>query len=216
MDKLRVILEKYSRWQPLSVYVDRIEGYIKTNFPFCVENSKALLESIAKEVCKQKNQVLAGDESVNKVLNLSFGCLGYPPSNALRQIGGAIATIGQQIGTYRNDIGITSHGKTLDELKNIQDNIESYTEDFLLTAVEIVACFLIEAFETLNPLVPPKEEIKYVDNPDFNEYWNDLYGEFQMSDRMSFSSSEILYKCEPTTYEIALNEFKQSINETDN
>src|SRR5437667_11567932 len=117
MDRLREILDRYSRWQPLSEYVERVEGFRQSDFSICIENSKSLLESIAKEICFQKNQTLAGSESVSKVLSLSFGSLGYSPSDTIRQIGTAVANIGHQMGNFRNEIGTTSHGKTLEELR---------------------------------------------------------------------------------------------------
>ena len=215
MEKLKSSLEKYSRWKPLSVYVERIEAYVETDFPFCIENSKALIESIAKEICEQKGLKLFGDEPLNKLLNISFGSLGYPPTSSLKQIGSALVTISSQIGSYRNDIGIISHGRTLDELKNIRHNEETYTIDILISAVETVSCFLIEAFETINPLALQKPKTEYNDNPDFNNYWDNIYQEYIISDTISFSSSEVLFKCEPETYEIALEEFKQSLNERD-
>lgn len=178
MQKVKTLIEKYSRWQPLSEYIERIEGYRNTDFTVCVENSKSLLESIAKEICHQKNQSLNGSESVGKVLGLSFGCLGYASSDTIRQIGTAIANIGQQMGNFRNEIGATAHGKTLDELRSRVTTIHDLTGDFLLQSTELVAFFLIEAFETDNPLKPEEIPIKFQDNPEFNDYWDELYAEF--------------------------------------
>jgi len=48
MKKLKKVIEQYGRWAVLSMYVERIETYIESDFSLCVENSKALLESIAK------------------------------------------------------------------------------------------------------------------------------------------------------------------------
>src|SRR5882724_1275397 len=192
MDRLTLILEKHSRWQPYSLYVERIEGYRDSDFSISVENSKSLIEGISKEICAQKRQPLAGNESVSRVLGLAFGCLGYPPSDTIRQIGTAIANIGQQMGNFRNEIGTTSHGRTLEELGNRDEIVSSLTGDFLTTSTELVCCFLIETFEADNPLAPALPEIQFEDNPEFNEYWDDLYGEVKMGNS-SFAPSEVLF-----------------------
>ena len=87
MDRLKAIIEQHSRWQPLTDYVHRIEGYRESDFPFCVENAKALLETIAKEICTQKNQAYTTEDSTGKVLKLAFSSLGYNSSDTIQQIG---------------------------------------------------------------------------------------------------------------------------------
>jgi Abortive infection C-terminus len=215
MERLKLILEKHSRWQPLDQYVTRIEGFRQTDFSICVENSKSLLESIAKEICTQKRQPLTDEENVSKLLKLAFGCLGYQPTKTISQIGQAIANIGQQMGVFRNDIGTTSHGKTLDELKNRTNLVNSLTDDFLLISTELVCCFLIEAFESDNPLAPIEPEIEFDENLDFNEFWDEQYGEFEMGD-YSFLPSEILYKLDPLAYKSELNTFQAMPDDSEN
>ena len=50
MERLKDILERHSRWQPCKIYIERIEGFRETDFSLCIENAKALLETIAKEI----------------------------------------------------------------------------------------------------------------------------------------------------------------------
>lgn len=209
MQKLRTLIEQYSRWQELAEYIERIEGFRESDFSLCVENSKSLLESIAKEICKQRRQPLEGTESVGKLLGLSFGCLGFPATNPVRQIGSAIANIGHQIGTFRNEIGTTSHGKTMEELRERKETVNKYTGDFLLLSSEIVSVFLIEAFETDNPRMEAEQEIKYANNAEFNESWDNEYGEFDMA-VYSYTASEILFNCDLNAYKTELNSFSKS------
>jgi hypothetical protein len=214
MQKLKNIIEKYSRWQPLYDYINRIEGYRETDFSLCIENSKALLESIAKEICIQKNQPLENTENVRKLLSLSFGCLGYHPSGTIRQIGTAVANIGQQMGNFRNEIGTTAHGKTLEQLVNREQTINSLTNNFLIFSTELVCCFLIECFESDNYKINQETEIDYSDNENFNEYWDEMYGEFTMSE-YSFPASEILFAVDPEAYMTELINFIQFSVEPD-
>ena len=213
MERLKTIIENHSRWQPLSVYVRRIEGFRDTDFTLCVENSKAMMESIAKEICKQKRQPLSGTESVGKLIGLSFGCLGYPPSHTIRQIATAISNIGQQMGNFRNEIGTTSHGKTLDELRSRQMGVQDLTDNFLIQSTETVCCFLIESFEVENPIIPMEKIIPYDENPEFNEYWNEGYGAITIAKDLIYSASEILYELEYDAYKQAVSEYNSSQNE---
>ena len=72
MERLKTLIQQYSRWTPLSEYIERIEGFKHTDFSISIENSKSLLESIAKEICKQRSQPLTGTESVGKLIGLCF------------------------------------------------------------------------------------------------------------------------------------------------
>ena len=153
MEKLKSIIDQHGRWHPLLEYVRRIEAYQEADFPICIENAKSLLESIAKEICTQRSQAFSDDDGVGKVLKLAFASLGYDNTTAIRQIGGAIANIGQQMGILRNEIGATSHGRPLADLEARKVAIGKVSSDFLLVSTELVACFLIQLFETEFPRI---------------------------------------------------------------
>jgi len=208
MDRLKGILEKYSRWHECSIYIERIVGFRDTDFSVCVENAKALLESIAKEICEQKGQQLGNTESVGKLLGLSFGCLGYAKTDTIRQIGTALVNIATQIGNFRNEIGYTAHGKTLSELSKRDHSISGLSGDFLINATELVSCFLIESFETDNPILKLGKSINLNDNEDFNDYWDSIYGEFKMTEEYTYPASEILFSVDIEAYKTQLNAFK--------
>lgn len=48
MERLRETISQYSRWNPLCIYIDRIEGHIESDFSLSIENAKSLLETIGK------------------------------------------------------------------------------------------------------------------------------------------------------------------------
>ena len=77
MDKLKAIIEQYSRWKPLEAFVSRIEAYRDSDYIICVENSKSLLESIGKEICQEKGIELNASSSVNGIIKQAFKALGY-------------------------------------------------------------------------------------------------------------------------------------------
>lgn len=200
MDKLKDKISQYGRWAPINEYIVRIETYLENDFSISLENAKALLESIGKEICKSKGRALAPDSSVNGVLKNAFSVLGYTRSNMVVQISSALATIGQQIGELRNDIGTSSHGKTLEELQNRNEAINELTKAFLINSVELIACFLISLYEGEHIEIISSKEIGYDECEDFNEYWDELYGEFSMGG-YSYTASEILYNNDPNAYE---------------
>ena len=115
MHKLRRTIDQYTRWSELTIYIDRMEAHLESDFSHSLENAKALLEAIGKEICKVRGVELKADSSINGVLKNAFSAIGYTNSNLVNQISSALATIGQQVGELRNEIGATSHGRSLDE-----------------------------------------------------------------------------------------------------
>jgi hypothetical protein len=140
--------------------------------------------------------------------------LSYSPTNTVSQIGQAIARIGHEMGSFRNEIGTTSHGRTLEELRTRTTLVDSLTDDFLIVSTELVCCFLIEAFECDNPLTPVEPEIEFDDNPEFNSFWDEQYGEFDMGD-YSFPASDILYNLDPQAYKTELTAFQETPEEVE-
>jgi len=209
MKKLKKVIEQYGRWAVLSMYVERIETYIESDFSLCVENSKALLESIAKQICKEKGVVLIGNESINKLVKISFEAIGFEKRDPINTIATSLSAIAQQIGNLRTSIGSTSHGKSLDELERRNQNMDFLTNEFLISSIEIVSCFLIRNFENENPRKPAEsvdETLDYYEAEEFNEFWDNLFGEFEMGD-YSYPASEILFYVDNQVYKNEYNAF---------
>ena len=85
------------------------------------------------------------------------------------------------------------------------------TREFLIDSVVIVASFLIRAFESENPRMVVEqeaEELKYEESEDFNEFWDDSFGEFEMGD-YSFTASEILFNSDKQAYLNERNAFTE-------
>ncbi|WP_181308174.1 abortive infection family protein [Rufibacter sp. XAAS-G3-1] len=212
MEKLKKVIEQYGRWAELTVFIERIEAHLELDFSHSLENAKALLEAICKEICECKNFELGAKPSVNNVLRSAFIALGFTSTEMVNQISSALATIGQQVGVLRNEIGLTSHGKTLDEIKVRNDGVDLLTREFLVDSIEIVASFLIRTFENENPRVPQKSEessLDYFEAVEFNEYWDDVFGEFSMGN-YSYAASEILFHVDNQAY---VNEYKGFMSE---
>lgn len=202
MEKLKKTIEQYGRWSRLSIYTGRIETSISTDFSLALENAKALLEAISVEICRLKKIEIEANASINSVLKRAFTAIGYKGDNRVTQISSALATIGQQIGELRNEIGATSHGKSLEALKERNYKVDGLTKEFLIDTTEIIACFLIRTFENENPRSKNEtveNKLEYNDNEDFNDSWDDFYGEFFMG-AYAYIASEILYYVDYSAY----------------
>lgn len=41
MERLKKVIEQYGRWSELTIYTDRIEAHVSTDFSHAIENAKA-------------------------------------------------------------------------------------------------------------------------------------------------------------------------------
>jgi len=77
MDKLKAVIKEYGRWSALETYIDRIETHIEIDFSHSLENAKALLETVGKEICTCNAVELGATLSINSVLKKAFSSNAY-------------------------------------------------------------------------------------------------------------------------------------------
>ena len=201
MDKLKKVIEEYGRWSELATYIQRIESHIEIDFSLSLENAKALLETIGKEICKTNEVDLGKKPNLNNVLKKSFSSLGYSNNNFVKHISRSLVDIGQQVGNLRNIIGTTSHGKTLEEIKQRNNKVDILTREFLIRNFEIK-----NNRSTHKPLM---ESLEYSEAEEFNDSWDDSFGEFTMGD-YSYTASEILFNVDKQAYVTEYKTFNES------
>jgi len=209
MQRLNKVIEQHGRWADLKTYTDRIDAHVKSDFSMSLENAKSLLESICKEICKLKGVEVDANTSINHVLKKAYTAIGYPNSTPVTQISSALFTIGHQMGTLRNEIGTTSHGRSLEELRERNNKVDEMTKELLIDTTVIIASFLIRTFENENPITTPgtsEQETPLNDNQDFNDFWDESFGEFFMGD-YSYTASEILFYTDNEAYLTELKTF---------
>jgi len=201
MKKLKLLIEQHGRWSPLEEYILRIETFIDSDFGSALENAKSILESIAKEICNEKNVELGSTENISGLLKKAYKAIGFSGKDLETQLSTSIANIGQQVGNLRNEKGVTSHGRTMEELKTRNDGIDELTKEFVIASTEMTACFLIRAYENENPRVQHNiEKIHYTQEEEFNEFWDELNGEFSMGNDYTYLASEIFYNIDYQAY----------------
>ncbi len=216
MEKLRTTMEQYGRWKVLEIYVDRMEAHLESDFSHSLENAKALLETIGKEICSVKSVELPAAPSINAVLKRAFCALGYSNDDLVNQVSRSLANIGEEIGNLRNEISPTSHGKSLDELRDRNIRVDALTRDFLIDSTVVVAVFLIRAFEErkdaavlVETTTTEEALLNYDELEDFNTYWDDAFGAFNMGD-YSYNASEILFGLDYKAYETEYRGYRES------
>lgn len=219
MQKLRSTIDQYTRWAELTIYIDRMEAHFESDFSHSLENAKALLEAIGKEICKVCGVELKAGSKINGILKNAFSAIGYTNTNLVNQISSALATIGQQVGELRNDIGATSHGRSLDEIRERNNKVDLLTREFLIDSTMVVAVFLIRAFEDRKEIEKPliveaqtEERLDYFENSDFNDFWDDTFGEFAMG-VYSYTASEILFNVDYKAYKTEYSAFAEDVFE---
>lgn len=214
MNKLKNVIVQYPDWNELKIFIERIESHIEVDFSHSLENAKALLEAIGKEVCTKNGIELNDTSTINGVMKQCFTSLSYSNVSMVQQISRSLATIGQQLGNLRNEIGLTSHGKSLEEIKQRNSKVDALTREFLIDTVETVCVFIIRNYESKKEKKVTElleDTLDYWEAEDFNEFWDDFFGEFTMGD-YSYPASEILFNVDKQAY---VNEYKAYI-ETEN
>jgi len=197
LERLKQVIQQHRRWEPLEEYIDRIEAYADLDFGLAIGNAKALLESIAKEICKCKEEPIEGSPSVNSLMKAAFRALGYSGKDSPVQISSALATIGQHIGEIRNKIDTAAHGKVLDEIRKKNQNIDDLTKIFLIDSTTIVAYFLIQKFE--NEYSQIDFDLDYSACSEFNEYIDEQLDEFTFGVN-SYKASKVLFSVDYSSY----------------
>ena len=169
MQKLRELINANTRWSEFIIFVDRIELSRDQDFSLAFENAKALLESVCKEICKLCGRELSAQSSMNGIVKTSFLALEFANTDIAAQISRSLANVGQIIGDLRNDIGITGHGRTTEELRQRNLKIDELTKDFLFDSIKTIIIFLIRSFEykQLTNMLPIEKEYENERNKEF-------------------------------------------------
>lgn len=182
------------------------------DFSLSLGNAKELLETIGKEICHCLGKPLSTPSSINGIIKNAFSALGYTNTNLVNRISSALATIAQQVGELRNEITGSGHGGTLEELRERNNKVDTLTRELLIDSVEVVCCMLIKAFEIKKKVITNIEDIppSFEEAQDFNDFWDDLFGTFEMGE-YSYSASEILFHVDKITYMIEYRGYQENL-----
>jgi hypothetical protein len=214
MDRLRQIITQYSRWKGLEEYCIRIDGYMHTDFPIAVENSKALLESICKTILHEKQVEIDTNDSMQKLMKKAVGVFDAEHSAQLKQIGTSLVNLSKNLAEVRNSVARVSHGQHLDALG--EEVLDAITGAFLVNSTESIACFLIEFYEQVFPRKKSEPVLRLEDHQAFNDYLDEEAFEPVQVMRAGgelayeYNASEVLFSVEPRAYLTELDSFRES------
>ena len=146
---------------------------------------------------------------MNGIVKTSFSALGFANVDIVSQISRSLANVGQIIGELRNDIGVTSHGRTVEELRQRNSKLDELTKDFLFDSIKTIIIFLIRSFEykQINNIDTTVKEQENERNEKFDDTWDEKYGEFVMGD-YSYTASEILFAVDSKAYQYERKNFE--------
>ena len=203
MEKLKQTISAYDAWEGLIIYINRIETFLETDFITAVENGKALIESICKTILSNTFDPYGETDSVNKLVSITLKRLGIFAENQISKFGSGMVTAMQNLGELRNNHGDTSHGKSIDELKN--NRLEKLSAAFLVNSIEVMAVFLIEYYEIEFPN-KEKETEEVVDYSDFNDFLDEEYGDVLVIG-IPYPTSDVLLSVDRTAYGVKFQEY---------
>ncbi|MBT3178381.1 MAG: abortive infection family protein [Desulfobacula sp.] len=203
MEKLKQTISAYDAWEGLIIYINRIETFLETDFITAVENGKALIESICKTILSNTFEPYGETDSVNKLVSITLKRLGIFAENQISKFGSGMVTAMQNLGELRNNHGDTSHGKSIDELKN--NRLEKLSAAFLVNSIEVMAVFLIEYYEIEFPN-KEKETEEVVDYSDFNDFLDEEYGDVLVIG-IPYPTSDVLLSVDRTAYGVKFQEY---------
>ena len=203
MEKLKQTISVYNAWEGLGTYINRIETFLDTDFITSVENGKALIESICKTILSKTPEPYAETDSINKLVSITLKHLGIFAENQISKFGSGMVTAMQNLGELRNNHGETSHGKSIDDLKN--NRLEQISAAFLVNSIEVMAVFLIEYYEIEFPNKREKKKEK-IDYSDFNEFLDEEYGDVDVIG-IPYPTSEVLLSVDGTAYGVKYQEY---------
>jgi hypothetical protein len=159
--------DKYEHFSYYEGIIDVIEEKIQSHPDICIESCKSLIEGISKTIIKTLDKT-AGDADLKK---MDVMPLFKRAANKLAEFDSTLeidfinrtGTLVENFGKLRNDRGDISHGRAAPKT-------DFSSPDFSTLAVrvtEALASYVLEHFFRLR--LPDETEIKYEDNPDFNE-----------------------------------------------
>jgi len=204
---LKELCEQYSKWMPLKDYILRIETY-SDNGPLIADNCKCIVELICKTILEdlgikedqhERHLHLLAKQAVEKL-----GCINKAPD-----LISAFTYTAQKIGEFRNEYTETGHGRSVYVLDENRKKITAATIAFLVAIVEQTALYLITVYQDEYPQ-HIQSLIRYEDNPEFNNDFDEQNEVLQIGQYGPYSPSEVLFYIDENAYKTELVNYSQS------
>ncbi len=201
MQLLRELCQQYGKWRPLEDYILRIEAYKDTDGVFVLENCKAMVESVCKTILGDLKEPYLPTDSIQALISRTcnkMACLSHTGDLARSFI-----TVAQRLGEFRNAFASVGHGQPVHLLEENKKKIIGASVNFMINSIEQLAVFLVTIYQEEYPQ-QIQAEIKYIDNPDFNEEFDDSLEPVQIGQYGPYSPSEVLFGVDIEAYKTEL------------
>ena len=197
---------RFSDFEYYYVILEKITENRTSNPDIAIESCKSLLEGLAKSILKHTDKTYADiqrpTDELNPLLKKAINALADRNANIEEQFTKAAGNLIHQLGSLRNERGDISHGKSAPKLIKSSPHLAN----LVVQVTDGVAAFLLHELFALD--LSDFDPLKYEDNPDFNEYLEEL-----SPVRGEISYSRALFDQDFVAYEEQLEDFRSEQEE---
>ncbi len=201
MQSLRGLCQQYSKWKPLEDYILRIEAYKDSEGVLVLENCKAMIESVCKTILDDLAEPYSTSESIQALIYKTCNKMSCLPNTG--ELARSFITVAQRLGEFRNTFASIGHGQPVHLLEENKEKIIGASVSFLINSIEQLAIFLVIVYQEEYPQ-QIQAEIRYIDNTDFNEEFDDSLEPIQIGQYGPYSPSEVLFSVDLDAYKTEL------------
>ena len=205
----RGILERAGGAIQIRQQVEAIEEAIHDRPAMVFDLAKALVETICKTILDELGVGYDNNSDAPKLLRKTLDLLQLFPSGhgspskvagRIRKTVNGLMTTVQGLCELRTHEGMASHGR-----EAFSANLEPVQALLAASAADTVAGFLWNVHKSYSPTVRP-ERISYEDNPEFNDWVDEIHELPVMIFELPYKHSEILFHLDRQAYSDALQE----------
>ena len=210
MTGARSILDRTGGAIQIRQTVEAIEGAIHDQPALVFDLAKSLVETICKTILEDLDVDYDNNFDAPKLLKetmtqLRLFPIGHEsPSDVTESIkktvNGLMVTV-HGLCELRNREGMASHGR-----EAFSSNLEPMQAILSASAADAVSSFLWNVHKSYSPTEQP-ERLFYGDNPEFNEWVDQIHEPPLMIFELLFQHSEILFRLDLQAYSEMLNDF---------
>lgn len=194
--------------EKFNAQLEDIESCLEDNPNKAIESSRGLLDSICKTVLGDlgisTDNILDSSVLVKETLrNLPFMKeVQKRDSDSVKKIVNSLGTIAQGASELRNKYSFASHGMDIES-----EQCPAFFAKLTFEAVKTIGNFITELHSKTTP-IESRKRINYEDYEEFNEWFDDIYGDVNIGKNYKFRSSEALYNNDKEAYKEELEGYE--------
>ncbi len=203
MEKLLDLLKNKEDIFPELLEYSRIIKVINDNKEISpdisIESSKSLLEGLCKFILSKIDSTFSpkDDPSTSDVFKQAIEKISENNDSFEPDFTSRNCAVIQRLSEIRNQRGEISHGRAYPT----EEKSSQILAEYIIQITEATGIYVLTSFFDIE--TPVIEEILYENNPEFNEYLDEMYPE------LTISYSKALYDQDPIAYNELLEDYKQ-------